>query len=308
MDTIIEISQLDRRYGSLAALDDVSLTVPRAGVFGLVGENGAGKTTLIHHILGLLRAQRGAVRVFGLDPVAEPARVLGRVGVVTEDRDLPAWMRVEELMRFTRTFYPSWDDAYAEELLKTFGLDASARIGTLSQGQLAKASLLVALAHRPDLLVLDEPSSGLDPVVRRDILEAIVLTVADSGRTVFFSSHLLDEVERVSDRVAMMKSGRLVLNAPTDALKNAHHRLIVRARTKREAPPNSPGTISCRGQGPEWTLLCVGELDRLAHTAQGCGLDIVLSETPSLNEIFVARCALPAVAQERFNMSVSQEA
>lgn len=307
METVIEIIGLERRYGRIAALDGVSLNVPRGSVFGLVGENGAGKTTLIHHILGLLRAQRGTVRVFGLDPVAYPARVLGRMGVVTEDRDLPDWMRVDELLNFTRTFYPAWDLEYAEELRETFGLDAAARIGALSQGQLAKASLLVALAHRPDLLVLDEPSSGLDPVVRRDILEAIICTVAESGRTVLFSSHLLDEVERVADQVAMMKTGRLVLNVTMEALKESHHRLIVRARNGRDSAPNVPGTISRRGNAPEWTLLCVGERDRLMHAVQACGMEIVLAATPSLDEIFVARCALPANWHERLYVPVSEE-
>lgn len=302
METVIEITGLDRRYRHVVALNGVSLNVPRGGVFGLVGENGAGKTTLIHHILGLLRAQRGTVRVFGLDPVGHPARVLGRMGVVTEDRDLPGWMRVDELLNYTRTFYPAWDPQYAEELRETFGLDAAARIGTLSQGQLAKTSLLVALAHRPDLLVLDEPSSGLDPVVRRDILEAIICTVAESGRTVLFSSHLLDEVERVADQVAMMKAGRLVLNAPMEELKGSHHRLIVRARNGRSSAPNVPGTILCQGNAPEWTILCFGELDRLTHSVQACGMEIVLVATPSLDEIFVARCALPAHWQEHLRV------
>ncbi len=293
MDTVIEIAELSRRYGRVAALDSVSLAVPRGGVFGLVGENGAGKTTLIHHVLGLLRAQRGTVRVFGLDPVAHPARVLGRIGIVTEDRDLPGWMRLDELLNYTRTFYPAWDHAYAEELRKTFGLDAATRIGTLSQGQLAKASLIVALAHRPELLVLDEPSSGLDPIVRRDILEAVICAVAESGRTVLFSSHLLDEVERVADQVTMMKSGRLVLNASMDALKDSHHRLTVRARNTCKTPPTVPGMIARRGDGPEWTLLCSGSLNRLFPAVQACGLEILAATTPSLDEIFVARCAAP---------------
>ncbi|MBI5095420.1 MAG: ABC transporter ATP-binding protein [Candidatus Hydrogenedentes bacterium] len=301
METVIEIAGLDRRYNRVTALEGVSLNVPLGGVFGLVGENGAGKTTLIRHILGLLRAQRGSVRVCGVDPVTHPAEVLARMGVVTEDRDLPDWMRVDELMNYTRTFYP-------EELRKTFGLDAAARIGALSQGQLAKASLLVALAHRPELLVLDEPSSGLDPVVRRDILEAIIGAVAGSGRTVLFSSHLLDEVERVADQVAMLKSGRLVFNASMEALKESHHVLIVRARHGRDKAPCIPGTVSRKGNGPEWTLLCYGELDRLTHAVRSCGMEVALTATPSLDEIFVARCALPTNWREHVGAPVSVEA
>jgi ABC-2 type transport system ATP-binding protein len=169
-------------------LRDVSLYVPRGGVFGLVGENGAGKTTLIKHILGLFRAEGGTVRVFDRDPVADSVEVLGRIGYLSEQPELPGWMRVDELMRYTRAFYPKWDSQYAEKMRAQFGLDPAARLKTLSKGQQAKAGLLIAQAHRPDLLLLDEPSSGLDPIVRHDILEAVIGTVADEGRTVFFSS------------------------------------------------------------------------------------------------------------------------
>ena len=220
-EPVITITDLSRRFGSKAALDGVSLSIPRGGVYGLVGANGAGKTTLIRHILGLLRAEQGIVRVFGLDPVADPVGVLSRIGYLSEENDLPGWMRVDELIRYSRAFHPAWDDAYAEELRGSFGLDPAAKIATLSKGQKARAGLLIALAYRPELLLLDEPSSGLDPVVRRDILEAIIRTIAHEGRTVLFSSHLLDEVERVADHVTMINDGRVALSAPLAALKQA---------------------------------------------------------------------------------------
>jgi ABC-2 type transport system ATP-binding protein len=221
-DPIISVTGVTRRFGTHTALDAVTVTLPRGGVYGLVGANGAGKTTLIKHILGLLRAESGTVRVFGLDPVADPVGVLSRIGYLSEDHDLPAWMSVAELVRYSRALYPAWDQAYAEELRASFGLDPAAMIKNLSKGQKARAGLLVALAHRPELLLLDEPSSGLDPVVRRDILEAIMRTIADEGRTVLFSSHLLDEVERVADHVTMINHGRIVMSAPLDAIKHTH--------------------------------------------------------------------------------------
>jgi ABC-2 type transport system ATP-binding protein len=189
-ESAITVSELTRRFGTNTALASVSFSISRGAVYGLVGENGAGKTTLIKHILGLLRA--------------------------------PGWMCVDELMRYSRAFYPAWDDAYAEELRETFALDASATVGNLSKGQKARVGLLVALAYRPELLVLDEPSTGLDPVVRRDILDAIVRTIADEGRTVLFSSHLLDEVERVADHVTMISHGRIVLSAPLADIRESH--------------------------------------------------------------------------------------
>ena len=221
-EPIIEIDNLTRRFGAKAALDGVTLSVPRGGVYGLVGANGAGKTTLIRHVLGLLRAEHGTVRVFGLDPVADPVGVLSRIGYLSEENDLPGWMRVGELIAYSRTFYPRWDDAYAEQLRGTFALDADAKVKTLSKGNRARLGLLIALAYRPELLVLDEPSSGLDPVVRRDILEAIIRTIADEGRTVLFSSHLLDEVERVADHVTMIADGRITLSGSLGSIKAAH--------------------------------------------------------------------------------------
>ena len=219
---VIEVSNVTRRFGSKAALSGVSLAIPRGAVYGLVGANGAGKTTLIKHILGLLRAEEGRVTVFGYDPSVDPVAVLSRIGYLSELNDLPPWMRVDELIRYSRAFYKAWDDGYAEELRQTFGLDHATKVKNLSKGQKARLGLLVALAYRPELLVLDEPSSGLDPVVRRDILEAIIRTIADEGRTVLFSSHLLDEVERVADHVTMLHEGRVALSAPLQSLKESH--------------------------------------------------------------------------------------
>ena len=221
-ESVINVSELTRRFGTITALASVSLSMPRGAVYGLVGANGAGKTTLIKHILGLLQAESGSVRVFGLDPVADPVAVLSRIGYLSEENDVPGWMRVDELIRYSRAFYPAWDDAYAEELRQAFALDPTAKIKNLSRGQKARVGLLIALAHRPELLVLDEPSSGLDPIVRRDILGAVIRTVANEGRTVLFSSHFLGEIEQVADHVTLINEGRIVLSAPLDAIRESH--------------------------------------------------------------------------------------
>jgi ABC-2 type transport system ATP-binding protein len=221
-EPVIDISGLTRRFGDKTALDSVSLSLPRGAVYGLVGANGAGKTTLIRHIMGLLRAESGSVRVFGLDPVADPVAVLSRIGYLSEENDIPGWMRVDELIRYSRAFYSEWDDPYAEELREAFVLEPAAKIRNLSKGQKARMGLLIALAHQPDLLVLDEPSSGLDPIVRRDILGAVIRTIADEGRTVLFSSHLLEEVEQVADHVTMISDGRVVLSGALETIKESH--------------------------------------------------------------------------------------
>jgi len=286
---IVDISRVTRRFGNKTALDDLSLSVPRGGVFGLIGGNGAGKTTVIKHILGLLKAQTGTVRVFGLDPVANPVGTLGRIGYLSENRDLPDWISVGQLMRYTQAFFPNWDENYAEELRQAFDLDPNARIKTLSRGQRARSGLLVALAHRPELLVLDEPSSGLDPVVRRDILGAIIRTIADEGRTVLFSSHLLDEVERVADRVAIIHQGRILLTAPMEEIKDTHRRVTLRFGQSHDRPPSLVGTLSFEGQGSEWTYICSGESGQLRRAAEAIGATVVDDAALSLDEIFVSR-------------------
>jgi ABC-2 type transport system ATP-binding protein len=257
-----------------------------------VGENGAGKTTLIKHILGLLRAEAGSVRVFGIDPVSDPVSVLGRIGYLSEQPDLPGWMRVDELMRYTQAFYPKWDAGYAESLREQFGLNPAARIKTLSKGQCAKAGLLAAQAHRPDLLLLDEPSSGLDPIVRRDILEAVIRTVADEGRTVFFSSHLLEEIERVSDHIAMVHQGKLVLCGPLDEIKAQHRSITLRFETTQSKPPIVPGALSITGRGKEWSMICNGACIELPSITADLGARIIDEHGPSLNEIFVAHAGV----------------
>ncbi len=295
---VISISGVSRRFGAKQALDNVSLEVTSGQVLGLVGANGAGKTTLVKHILGLLKPATGKVRVFGLNPVTEPRGVLWRIGFLSEDRDLPMWMRVEELMRYSSAFYPKWDADYAEALREQFQLERPARLRHLSRGELAKAGLLVALAHRPELLVLDEPSSGLDPLVRREMLEAIVRTVAEVGRTVFFSSHLLDEIERDSDRVAMMDRGRLVLCGPLTEILESHHRLTLRFARPPSQPPAFSGALSVKGQGLEWTVLCNGALSEVSVAAKKLGAEIVAEEGASLDEIFLARVGRSTAVEE----------
>ena len=290
-DTVIEVTGLSRRFGGTQALLDVTLRVNRGQVFGLVGENGAGKTTLIQHLLGAYKPQAGEVCVFGIDPVHDPTAVLARIGYLSEDRDLPKWMRLGELMRYTQAFYPNWDEAYAERLRGEFELSERARIKTLSRGEKAKAGLLIALAHRPDLLLLDEPSSGLDPIARHGILAAVVRSVAEEGRTVVFSSHLLDEVERVADHVAMIHNGSVTLDGAMDDIKAAHRRYIVRRPEGRTERPKLPGVLRAVGEGREWELLCEGDEDGFSEAIRAAGGEIVEWSVPTLEAIFIARAS-----------------
>jgi ABC-2 type transport system ATP-binding protein len=285
----IDVSQLHRRFGSTLALDDVTLRVRPGMVFGLVGQNGAGKTTLIKHLLGMLRPHKGRVSVFGLAPAEHPVQVLGRIGYLSEDRDLPRWMRVGELLRYQMAFYPKWDANYADQLRREFDLDSGQKVRHLSRGQTALLGLLVALAHRPELLILDEPSSGLDPLARGDILSAIIRTVADEGRTVLFSSHLLEEVQRVADEVALLYQGRVLLEGELDQLLQQHHRLVLQFADAVEPPLSLPGAMNLQGGGRDWTCVCNGQLDELKQAVELWRGEIVEQRCPSLEELFVAR-------------------
>jgi ABC-2 type transport system ATP-binding protein len=201
-------------------------------------------------------------------------------------------MRVYEYLRYTQAFYPKWDEAYAESLRQEFRLDAAARLRVLSKGQRAKLGLLAAQAHRPDLLLLDEPSSGLDPIVRSDILAAVIRTVADEGRTVFFSSHLLEEIERVSDHIAMLHQGKLVLCGPLDEIKAQHRRITLRFELQQPKPPMVPGALSVTGTGREWTVICNMARIEPAAIAAKLGARVIDEDETSLNEIFVAQAGV----------------
>jgi ABC-2 type transport system ATP-binding protein len=286
---IVDVNDVSRSFGRKIALDGVSFQAAEGRVHGLVGANGAGKTTLIRHLLGLLRTKSGSVRVFGLDPVRDPVGVLSRVGYLSEERELPEWMRIDELMRYTQAYHPNWDVAYARQLLDTFGLDPSRKVKELSRGMRAQAGLVAAVAHRPQLLILDEPSSGLDAVVRRDILDAIVRTVADDGRTVIFSSHLLEEVERMSDHVTMLHQGRIALDGPLEDVRRGYQRSRVQFPEGVDRLPALDGALSVEGSGRSWSVVHNGPVEGFRHAVALLGGEIVQSRDATLEEIFVAR-------------------
>jgi ABC-2 type transport system ATP-binding protein len=286
---VVDVNDLSRSFEHKAALDGVSFRATAGQVYGLVGSNGAGKTTLLKHLLGLLRATSGSVHVFGLDPVRDPVGVLSRVGYLSEERELPDWMRIDELMRYTQAYHPTWDASYARELLDTFALDPAKKIKDLSKGMRAQAGLIAAVAYRPELLILDEPSSGLDAVVRRDILDAIVRAVADDGRTVIFSSHLLDEVERMSDHVTLMHQGRVTLSGVLDDVRHDYQRSRVRFAEHLDRPPALDTALAMEGGGRTWSVIHSGPPEQFRNSVLARGGEVVESRDATLEEIFLAR-------------------
>lgn len=296
---IVEIHDLSRKFGGKEALSNVSISIAPGQVFGLVGENGAGKTTLIRHILGLLAPEAGTVSVLGDSPIDSPKKVLANIGYVSEDRELPDWMSIGQLLNFSKAFYPNWDMAYQFQLIDSFTLDINAKIKTLSRGQRARVCLVNALSHRPPLLLLDEPSSGLDPLVRQDVLSAVIQSVADEGRTVVFSSHLLEEVQRVADQICMIDHGKKILDEPIDELFERHSAATIRFQSPHKTLPPIDGVIDSSGGEAEWQIIAALDYPTLEREVSRNGGQIVENHQPSLTEIFVANSRRNSVLPTR---------
>jgi ABC-2 type transport system ATP-binding protein len=226
--TVLEFNDVRRGYArDVNVLNGVSFSVEAGEVVGLLGKNGAGKTTLMRIAMGLLETQRGAVSVFGFDPEDDAAEVKRRVGYVSEENLLPPFLRVHEAIELHRGLFPTWDDSLASRLGSRFDLPSRARIKTLSKGQARQLALICALAHRPALLLLDEPAGGLDPAARLEFLEASIELINESGSTILFSSHHMRDVERMAGRVVMIHDGKVLMDRDLDSLREAHSLALV---------------------------------------------------------------------------------
>lgn len=269
---VVETDALGKRYGSLWALRDCSLAIPARSVVALVGPNGAGKTTLLHLLVGLSQPTVGEARVLGCSPRQQLSLVLPRVGFVAQDHPLYRGFTLAEMLKLGRKLNPRWDDDLATRRTAGLGIPLGKKVGTLSGGQQAQVALTLALAKRPDLLVLDEPVASLDPLARREFLQALMEAVADEGLTVILSSHIVAELERVCDHLVILAAGGVQLAGPIDELLRSHRILTglrkdtaVVARTHaviRESHTARQTTLFVRGNGavadPSWHVDEVG--------------------------------------------------
>jgi ABC-2 type transport system ATP-binding protein len=217
MTNAIEIRGLVKKYPSFQ-LGPLDLTVPRGAIYGLIGPNGAGKTTAIDLVFGMGRNDAGTIRVLGLDHRADEVALKRRAAYVSPDLNFAVWGKVGKAVRFVRGFYPGWDDAYCAQLMKNFHLNAGDKIATLSFGAKTKLSLLLALSRRPEVLILDEPTTGLDAVSKQEVFGELLKAVEDGERTVLISSHGLSDIERFADHIGMIKNGKLLLEGRTDEI------------------------------------------------------------------------------------------
>jgi ABC-2 type transport system ATP-binding protein len=222
----IETHELTREFGKTRAVDSVSIDVTRGTVFGLLGPNGAGKSTLLKLLVGHLRPTSGSAVMLGKPTSQKDAERWLRIGYVSQGRYLPGWMTAAECLRFTRAFHPQWDQVKVQRLMDRLEVSHDAKIRDLSRGHYVRLQIVLALAHNPELILLDEPTSGLDPVGRRELLTLLIEEIAPAaGRTVMFSSHLVEDIERMADGVAIMDAGRIVASGPIDTLKGSRSRV-----------------------------------------------------------------------------------
>lgn len=224
---IIETTDLTRRFGKMEAVHGLTLAVPEGSVMALLGPNGAGKSTTIKMLMGLIEPTSGTARVLGVDSRKLGEKEKAQIGYVSENQQLPLWMTVRQFLDYCRPFYPTWDRELEKTLLAQFALPEDRKLKHLSRGMMMKAALLSSLAYRPKLLVLDEPFSGLDPLVRDEFIRGVLEVSALGEWTVLVSSHDIDEVERLADHVAVLESGRLRLCEPTETLQGRFRRVEV---------------------------------------------------------------------------------
>ena len=283
----VRVSGLVKRFGPRAVLDSIDLEVPRGQVIGLLGLNGSGKSTLIKCLLGLLKADEGSAIVLGTDAWQLADREKARIGYVPQEATLYPWLTVRQTVAYVSSFYSRWDRAWGEELLLRWDLPLGHRVGPLSVGQKQKLALVLALGHRPDLLILDEPVASLDPVARRWFLETVLETAADGAGTVLFSTHITSDLERVASHVALLREGKVTFHDEIDVLKDRVKRLRIEAQADLPADLHLPGTLRQEVRGRQ-ALVTVDGVDAalVAGVRERFAAEVVVDNL-NLEEIFL---------------------
>lgn len=281
---------LEKRYGKVAALRGVDLHVPEGAVYVLAGGNGAGKTTLFEVLLDLARADAGTAEVFGLDTVKRGPEVRARVGYVSSHHDWEyGWMTVGRLLGHHAAFYPAWDAAYADRLTRLFELPLDRRFGVLSRGFARRVQLVLALAHRPPLLLLDEPTDGLDRVVRDELMGLLVEHLAETPTTILVSTHQLHEVEGLADHLGVLRDGRLVTQLPRERLHRTLRRYRAGVPEGWTPPPALDGAVVRRaGSDREIQWVVWGEEAEVAGHLAGAGATVREAAPLTLDDAVLA--------------------
>jgi ABC-2 type transport system ATP-binding protein len=283
---VLSLGNVSKSFGRKRVLDQVSLAIAPGSVVGLLGKNGTGKTTLIKCALGLLKPQSGQVHVFG-----EPAWTLSgaakaRIGYVPQVPALYPWMRVRQIVDYQASFYPHWNDELIDRLLGEWNLDPSEKVGPLSVGQQQKLSILLAIGHEPELLVLDEPAAALDPEARRNFIR-MVLDLVGRGRTVLFSTHITSDLERIAERIVILAGGQVAIDEDLDQLKERIKRLHITSRTPLPAEFSVPGALRHDRNGSEALVSVPNASPELIQEIERRWAVTVDVEDLSLEDIFL---------------------
>src|SRR6267142_1566295 len=286
----IQIENLAYAYGRAEAVHDFNLTLLPGRCYGLFGRNGAGKTTTIKCLLNLLRARRGTVRVFGLDPGKKEVEVTRRLAYVPDYVAFYPWMTVRETLDYLASFRSLWNRETERSLIDRFRLDPAQRTGALSKGQRTQVALVAAICPEPDLLLLYEPTSGLDPIVRREFIETVIGAYQEGApgkRTIFVSTHLITEFEGLIDEFTIMDRGKAVLSLGADEARERYQK--IRARFSQQAPEiEFKGALHTRRNGRELELVANGERAQIMEQLRKLAPESLTSEALTLEEVFVA--------------------
>lgn len=254
-ENAIEIENIEKIFHRKTVLKNLSFSVPKGVVYGLLGRNGVGKTTTIRILLGLLFPDRGQSQVLGLCSQKADEKIRQKVGYVAEGQQLYQWMTIKELLWFNGSFYNNWDATYVESLIKRFELEPKDKIENLSRGMLSKLSLTLAMGHRPEILILDEATAGLDAIVRREFLDSIVELVNSEGHSVLISSHLLSDMERVVDQIGILQDGHITIAGNLEDLKNSYRKVKLSFTEQPSSKFKLPDTIYEKHSGREVLLI-----------------------------------------------------
>jgi ABC-2 type transport system ATP-binding protein len=307
MPDVIVTHRLTKFYSRRPVVNALDVRVPQGSVYGLLGRNAAGKSTAIKMMLGMVHPDYGRVEVLGEDAFCLRPETRARIGYLAEGHPLYRWMTVGEAVRFGRAFYPRWNDVLLGQILDHFGLSRRMKIRRLSNGQRAQVSLALVVAADPELLILDDPTIGLDTVVRRDFLESMIQIIQRRGRTILFSSHILADVERVADRIGILVDGVLRVDCPTDRFRDSIRKVVLEFTREPPALPACSGLVSSWQVGRRLELIVAGyteEHRRLAESLAPRSIEVV---ELSLEDAFIdytrgPRRPLPLFAEEETNV------
>ena len=284
----IEAIDLVKKFGRTVALNGLSLSVPKGSVYALLGRNGAGKSTFIQILLGLLEPTAGHVRVLGEDPGSAGDRLRQRIGYIPERLAMYDWMTVSQALRFVAAQYPGWSPEEERHYLERFRIPTDRTVGALSRGQRALLSLVMALGHQPDVILLDECTSGMDAIARNEFDRSVIDALHQSGRTILFASHQIRELERLCDWVGIIHEGRLLLQMPIDQLKASIRMVRVKGPDDLLKRAAIDHVLARRRLGREWLLTIAGAPDTQAGEGLPDEVTVVETIDLSLEEIFIA--------------------